>query len=70
MLYHFPKRGETIRRLRAKYPPAPRVEEPAPVKLTPNQINACPKCGKVIGRGRFMHIKHCKGPTDGDTRTT
>jgi hypothetical protein len=21
----------------------------------------CPKCGRVIGRGRVMHEKHCKG---------
>jgi len=22
---------------------------------------ACPKCGKKIGRGIAMHMKHCKG---------
>lgn len=21
----------------------------------------CPKCGKVVKRGKFMHQKHCKG---------
>lgn len=23
--------------------------------------NECPKCGKKLGRGRYMHIKNCKG---------
>lgn len=23
---------------------------------------ACPKCGKVIGRGRYFHEKYCAGP--------
>ena len=23
--------------------------------------NACPKCGKVVRQGRFMHEKYCKG---------
>lgn len=22
---------------------------------------ACPKCGRVVMRGRYMHIKYCKG---------
>lgn len=22
---------------------------------------ACPKCGKVVKQGRFLHVKHCKG---------
>jgi hypothetical protein len=21
----------------------------------------CPKCGKIIGRGRAIHVKYCKG---------
>jgi hypothetical protein len=24
-------------------------------------VSGCPKCGRVIGRGRVMHEKHCKG---------
>jgi len=24
--------------------------------------DACPKCGKVVKRGKFMHQKYCKGP--------
>lgn len=22
---------------------------------------ACPKCGRIVMRGRYLHIKHCKG---------
>ena len=25
------------------------------------KVKACPKCGKMIARGMFMHSKHCKG---------
>lgn len=25
------------------------------------KVKACPKCGKMIARGMFMHAKHCKG---------
>lgn len=24
--------------------------------------DVCPKCGKTVKRGKFMHAKHCKGP--------
>lgn len=23
---------------------------------------ACPKCGKHVKQGHYMHVKHCKGP--------
>ena len=22
---------------------------------------ACPKCGKILAQGRYMHVKYCKG---------
>jgi len=25
------------------------------------QVLGCPKCGRVIGQGRYMHEKYCKG---------
>jgi ssDNA-binding Zn-finger/Zn-ribbon topoisomerase 1 len=25
------------------------------------KVKACPKCGKMIARGMFMHSKYCKG---------
>ena len=33
-------------------------QEAAQEVLNPD---ACPKCGKVLKQGRFMHIKFCKG---------
>lgn len=33
---------------------APKVEPPP-------DPNACPKCGRVLTRGRYMHVKYCKG---------
>ena len=24
-------------------------------------LDACPKCGKVVRQGRYLHVKHCKG---------
>lgn len=34
------------------------------VQETPKAVLAdeCPKCGKVVKRGKFMHQKHCQGP--------
>jgi Zn finger protein HypA/HybF involved in hydrogenase expression len=23
---------------------------------------ACPKCGKHVKQGHYMHVKHCRGP--------
>ena len=23
--------------------------------------DACPKCGKIVRQGRFMHVKYCRG---------
>lgn len=33
--------------------------ETAPV--TQPDPNACPKCGRIVKQGKFMHQKHCKG---------
>lgn len=32
------------------------------VKAAPVLPSACPKCGKTLGRGKHLHLKHCKGP--------
>ena len=29
--------------------------------LTPDSADACPKCGRTVRQGRYLHIKHCKG---------
>lgn len=54
----FPRRGEATQKVldRMKY-----EREPAskPQAIVPK--DECPKCGKRIGKGRWMHIKHCKG---------
>lgn len=54
----FPKRGEATQKVldRFKY-----AREPAskPQAIVPK--DECPKCGKNLGRGRYMHIKNCKG---------
>lgn len=42
---------ETLAHAQAEDEPAPSQEGAA---------NACPKCGKLFGRGLTMHIKHCK----------
>jgi hypothetical protein len=33
------------------------------IQDTPQAVLAdeCPKCGKIVKRGKFMHQKHCKG---------
>ena len=43
------------------------VIEDEKVQETPKTVlsvlsDECPKCGKVVKRGKFMHQKHCKGP--------
>lgn len=56
---NFPKRGEISQRILDYNKPA-YAREPAskPQPTVPN--DECPKCGKRIGRGRWMHIKNCK----------
>lgn len=57
---NFPKRGEISQRIldmgRTAY-----VREPASKPQTIVPKDECPKCGKRVGRGRWMHIKNCKG---------
>lgn len=24
-------------------------------------LKVCPRCGRAVGRGSYMHLKHCKG---------
>lgn len=35
-----------------------KVQAPAETKVLADE---CPKCGKVVKRGKYMHQKHCKG---------
>lgn len=37
-------------------------DEKAPQE-TPKEVlsDECPKCGKIVKRGKYMHQKHCKG---------
>lgn len=38
------------------------VDAPPPQRQEATAENEpCPKCGRVIGRGRVMHMKFCKG---------
>lgn len=57
---HFPKRGEVAQRVldmtRPQY-----AREPVSKPQTIVPKDECPKCGKRVGRGRWMHIKNCKG---------
>jgi hypothetical protein len=57
---HFPRRGEVSQRILEQNRPA-YAREPIskPQAVVPK--DECPKCGKRIGRGRYMHIKNCKG---------
>lgn len=32
------------------------AEKPAPVS-----VHVCPKCGRLLGRGKYLHLKNCKG---------
>ena len=36
-----------------------KVEEAPETKVLDQ--DACPKCGRVVNRGKYMHEKHCKG---------
>ena len=38
-----------------------------PKKAAPVILKGCcPKCGKTLGKGAYMHVKHCKGVADAD----
>jgi len=46
----------------AQYVEAPAQEEPSPLPVVQVvNMDACPKCGKSLGRGKYMHVKFCKG---------
>ena len=56
----FAARGEYSKRILTLFKPASEREpEAAPKPIVP--LNECPKCGQRLGRGRYMHIKTCKG---------
>ena len=40
-----------------------KVSDEKAIQETPKAVlsDECPKCGKVVKRGKFMHQKHCKG---------
>ncbi len=55
---NFLKRGEATQRiLDSIKPPAYQRETDTKPPLPLH----CPKCGKQLGRGKYMHLKHCKG---------
>jgi hypothetical protein len=56
----FPKRGEMTQRILDQNRVA-NAREPITKPQTIVPKDECPKCGKRIGRGRYMHIKNCKG---------
>ncbi len=58
---NFAKRGEISQRILNTMKPGIYSREPItkPQPIVPP--DECPKCGKRIGRGRYMHIKNCKG---------
>ena len=61
--YRMLKRGESTRMVRERFMESLNVVEAEP-KAAPEPVipkDQCPKCGKRIGRGRFIHIKNCKG---------
>lgn len=51
------KRGESTRLVRERAMKSEPVALPKPNVPT----DQCPKCGKRVGRGRYMHVKNCKG---------
>jgi len=58
----FLKRGEATQRILTNTY-GQQTYKREPVEKLPDKPHpaACPKCGKNIGRGRFIHIKNCKG---------
>lgn len=45
-----------------RYPQFKPVPNKAPVAPAPViDPDSCPKCGKVVRQGKYMHQKHCKG---------
>ena len=36
----------------------PKNEAPKAEKVDPH---ACPKCGRIVKQGKYLHIKFCKG---------
>lgn len=54
------KRGEASQRMFDSIKPG-NAREPASKPQVTVPKDECPHCGKRIGRGRWMHIKNCKG---------
>lgn len=41
-----------------------KVDDEKEIQKTPEKrvlSDECPKCGKIVKRGKFMHQQHCKG---------
>ena len=55
----FLKRGEATQRILDSIKPLAYQREPE--KKPAPLPNHCPKCGKQLGRGKYMHLKNCKG---------
>jgi hypothetical protein len=56
---NFPRRGDATKRILTVFKPVEYFREPD-TKPLPLPLN-CPKCGKQLGRGKYMHLKNCKG---------
>ena len=46
----------------AKHPDFEKAEDEKAIQETPKEVlsDQCPKCGKVVKRGKYMHQKWCK----------
>ena len=54
------RRGEATSRILDRLKPN-YEREPASKPQATLPKDECPHCGKRIGRGRWMHVKNCKG---------
>ena len=45
-----------------KHPDFEKAEDEKSIQETPKEVlsDQCPKCGKVVKRGKYMHQKWCK----------
>lgn len=41
--------------------PASKEADSVPQEVKAVNADACPKCGKVLRRGMYMHTKYCRG---------
>ena len=41
--------------------PEPLADTLIPQAAIGDDRNACPKCGRMVKQGKYLHVKHCKG---------